>query len=187
MSTLSPAVAVSAVQIFLVFNHLPRSRLKPGFGRSNALLCSVKGDPMSEEHKRMTTDAGRPMGDNQNSLTVGPRGPVVFEDILLFEKMAHFNLESIPERIVAANLFNAIAMGDFPKWRVCIQIMPENEADTYHINPFDLTKVWPHKDYPLVEVGELVLDRNPANYFAEVEQAAFEPRNIVPGMGFSPD
>jgi len=330
---------------------------------------------MSEEHKRMTTDAGRPMGDEQNSLTVGPRGPVVFEDILLFEKMAHFNRERIPERIVHAkgsgaygsfictnpdmakyttaklfsavgkktstflrfstvggekgsadterdprgfalkfyteegnwdmvgnntpiffirdplkfgdfihtqkrdpqtnlksptmmwdfwslspeslhqvtilfsdrgtpdgyrhmngysshtfslinsknqlfyvkwhfktkqgiknftheqaedmkgkdpdyaqrDLFNAIAKGDFPKWRVCIQIMPENEADAYHINPFDLTKVWPQKDYPLVEVGELVLDRNPVNYFAEVEQAAFEPRNIVPGMGFSPD
>ena len=65
--------------------------------------------------------------------------------------------------------------------------MPEKDAETYHINPFDLTKVWPHKDYPLHEVGELVLDRNPENYFAEVEQAAFEPRNIVPGMGFSPD
>jgi catalase len=65
--------------------------------------------------------------------------------------------------------------------------MPEKEAETYHINPFDLTKVWPHKDYPLIEVGELTLDRNPENYFSEVEQAAFEPRNIVPGMGFSPD
>ena len=63
--------------------------------------------------------------------------------------------------------------GDFPKWRVCVQIMPEKEAETYHINPFDLTKVWPHKDYPLIEVGELELDRNPENYFAEVEQAAF--------------
>ena len=65
--------------------------------------------------------------------------------------------------------------------------MPEKEAETYRLNPFDLTKVWPHKDYPLQEVGELVLDRNPVNYFAEVEQAAFEPRNIVPGMGYSPD
>ena len=85
------------------------------------------------------------------------------------------------------DLFNAVAKGDFPKWRVCVQIMPEKEAETYQINPFDLTKVWPHGDYPLVEVGELVLDRNPVNYFAEVEQAAFEPKNIVPGMGFSPD
>src|SRR2546429_3067001 len=65
--------------------------------------------------------------------------------------------------------------------------MLEKDAETYHINPFDLTKVWPHKDYPLHEVGELELTRNPENYFAEVEQAAFEPRNIVPGMGFSPD
>ena len=332
---------------------------------------------MAEEKDRetMTTDAGRPVGDNQNSLTVGPRGPVVFEDFLLFEKMAHFNRERIPERVVHAkgagaygyfvctnkdmpkysrakmfsavgnrtpllirfstvggekgsadterdprgfaikfysdegnwdmtgnntpiffirdplkfgdfihtqkrdpqtnlksptmmwdfwslspeslhqvtilfsdrgtpdgyrhmngysshtfslvnekndlfyvkwhfktkqgiknftreqademrgkdpdyaqrDLFEAIARGDYPRWRVCVQIMPEQEAETYHINPFDLTKVWPHKDYPLVEVGEMVLNRNPDNYFAEIEQAAFEPRNIVPGMGFSPD
>ena len=330
---------------------------------------------MPEDKKKMTTDAGRPVGDNQNSLTVGPRGPIVFEDFLLFEKMAHFNRERIPERVVHAkgsgahghfvcsnpdmakyttaklfskvgkstptfirfstvggekgsadterdprgfalkfyteegnwdmvgnntpvffikdplkfgdfihtqkrdpqtnlksptmmwdfwslspeslhqvtilfsdrgtpdgyrhmngysshtfslinaknelfyvkwhfktkqgiknftgekanemrgidpdysqrDLFESIQKGESPKWRVCIQVMPENEADTYHINPFDLTKVWPHKDYPLIEVGELTLDRNPENYFAEVEQAAFEPRNIVPGMGFSPD
>ncbi|HEY4051392.1 MAG TPA: catalase [Acidobacteriaceae bacterium] len=331
---------------------------------------------MAEEvRKRMTTDAGRPVGDNQNSITVGPRGPVVLEDFLLFEKMAHFNRERIPERVVHAkgsgayghlvctnpdmakwtsaklfekvgkstplfirfstvggekgsadserdprgfavkfyteegnwdvvgnntpiffirdplkfgdfihtqkrdpqtnlksptmmwdfwslspeslhqvtilfsdrgtpygyrhmngysshtfslinaknelfyvkwhfktkqgiknftreeadqmksvnmdfaqsDLLDSIAKGNFPKWRVCIQIMPEADAETYHINPFDLTKVWPHGDYPLVEVGEMTLDRNPVNYFAEVEQAAFEPRNIVSGMGYSPD
>jgi catalase len=85
------------------------------------------------------------------------------------------------------DLFNSIAKGDIPKWRVAVQIMPEKEAETYRIHPFDLTKVWPHGDYPLVEVGELMLDRNPVNYFAEVEQAAFEPKNIVPGMGYSPD
>ena len=330
---------------------------------------------MSEERKKLTTDAGRPVGDNQNSLTVGPRGPIVFEDYQLFEKMAQFNRERIPERVVHAkgsgahgyfvctnpempkyttaklfsatgkrtptflrfstvggekgsadterdprgfalkfyteegnwdmvgnntpiffirdplkfgdfihtqkrdpetnlksptmmwdfwslspeslhqvtilfsdrgtpdgyrhmdgfsshtfslinsknelfyvkwhfktkqgiknftresademrgkdpdyaqrDLFNAIARGEFPKWRVLIQIMPEPQAEAYRINPFDLTKVWPHGDYPLVEVGELVLDHNPTNYFAEVEQAAFEPKNIVPGMGYSPD
>jgi catalase len=327
-----------------------------------------------ERPKFMTTDSGRPVGDNQNSLTVGPRGPVVFEDFLLFEKMAHFNRERIPERVVHAkgsgahghfvvtkditkyttaklfssvgkktptfirfstvggekgsadterdprgfalkfyteegnwdmtgnntpvffirdplkfgdfihtqkrdpqtnlksptmmwdfwslspeslhqvtilfsdrgtpdgyrhmdgfsshtfslinaknelfyckwhfktkqgiknfdgdkasamrgidpdyaqrDLFDAIAKGNYPKWTVSVQIMPEKDADTYHLNPFDLTKVWPHKDYPLHEVGELELNRNPENYFAEVEQAAFEPRNIVPGMGYSPD
>jgi catalase len=85
------------------------------------------------------------------------------------------------------DLFESIKTGDIPKWRVCMQIMPEADAETYHINPFDLTKVWPHGDYPLTEVGEMMLDGNPENYFAEVEQAAFEPRNIVPGMGYSPD
>jgi catalase len=65
--------------------------------------------------------------------------------------------------------------------------MTEAESKTYHINPFDLTKVWPHADYPLIDVGEMELNRNPKNYFAEIEQAAFEPRNVVPGMGFSPD
>jgi catalase len=85
------------------------------------------------------------------------------------------------------DLWEAIERGDYPKWRVCIQVMPEAEAETYHINPFDLTKVWPHKDYPLVDVGVMELNRNPQNYFAEVEQAAFSPVNIVPGMGYSPD
>jgi catalase len=85
------------------------------------------------------------------------------------------------------DLFQAIENGDFPKWRVCVQIMPEAKAATFRWNPFDLTKVWPHGEYPLIEVGELVLDRNPENYFAEVEQAAFNPVNIVPGMGYSPD
>jgi catalase len=323
----------------------------------------------------MTTDAGRPVGDNQNSVTVGPRGPIVGDDFLLFEKMAHFNRERIPERVVHAkgsgaygtftctnseitkyttakifeskgkktpllirfstvggekgsadserdprgfsikfyteegnwdmvgnntpvfflrdplkfsdfihtqkrdpetnlksprmmwdfwslspeslhqvtilmsdrgtpdgyrymngysshtfslinaknelfyckwhfktkqgiknftaeeadqmrakdmdhsqrDLFSAIEKGDFPKWSVKVQVMTEAESKTYHINPFDLTKVWPHKDYPLIDVGELELNRNPKNYFAEIEQAAFEPRNVVPGMGFSPD
>jgi catalase len=332
---------------------------------------------MADETKSkvMTTDAGRPVGDNQNSMTVGPRGPIVFEDALLFEKMAHFNRERIPERVVHAkgsgahgtftvtnpemkkyttahlfdtvgkktptlqrfslvagekgsadterdprgfalkfyteegnwdlvgnntpvffirdplkfsdfihtqkrdpetnlksptmmwdfwslspeslhqvtilfsdrgtpkgyrhmdgfgshtfslineknelfyvkwhfktrqgienftreeadamksvdmdysqrDLLEAIANGDFPKWRVFMQVMTEAESKTYPIHPFDVTKVWPHSDHPLIEVGELELNRNPRNYFAEVEQAAFEPRNIVPGMGFSPD
>lgn len=85
------------------------------------------------------------------------------------------------------DLFAAIADGDFPAWTVSVQIKPELEADAYRINPFDLTKVWPHGDYPLVEVGELILNRNPENYFAEVEQSAFTPANVVPGISFSPD
>jgi len=85
------------------------------------------------------------------------------------------------------DLFQAIERSDFPKWRLLVQVMPERDAETYRINPFDLTKVWPHKDYPLIEVGILELNRNPENYFAEVEQAAFAPSNIVPGIGHSPD
>src|SRR3990172_816782 len=85
------------------------------------------------------------------------------------------------------DLFNAIERGDYPKWKFQIQVMPEAEAETYHINPFDLTKVWPHADYPLIDVGFFELNRNPENFFADIEQAAFEPSNIVPGIGFSPD
>ena len=85
------------------------------------------------------------------------------------------------------DLFEAIESGDYPRWRACVQIMPMEDAENYHVNPFDLTKVWPHADYPLIEFGELVLDRNPENYFQDVEQAAFEPSNIVRGIGFSPD
>jgi catalase len=85
------------------------------------------------------------------------------------------------------SLYGAIDAGDFPKWRVMVQIMPEAEADSTPYNPFDLTKVWPHGDYPLIEVGEFELNRNPDNYFAEIEQAAFSPSNSVPGIGYSPD
>ena len=83
-------------------------------------------------------------------------------------------------------LFEAIARGEFPKWKLSVQIMPEKEAETYRWNPFDLTKVWPHSDYPLIEVGVMELNGNPQNYFAEVEQAAFSPANVVPGISFSP-
>ncbi len=85
------------------------------------------------------------------------------------------------------DLFKAIAEGDYPKWTLCVQLMTERQALEFPFNPFDLTKVWPHGDYPLIEVGVLELNRNPNNYFAEVEQAAFTPANIVPGIGFSPD
>jgi catalase len=85
------------------------------------------------------------------------------------------------------DLFENIERGNFPRWTLYIQVMPESDANTYRLNPFDLTKVWPHKDYPLIEVGIMELNRNPDNFFADVEQAAFSPANIVPGIGFSPD
>ena len=85
------------------------------------------------------------------------------------------------------DLYEAIERKDFPRWTLYVQIMPEADAATTPYNPFDLTKVWPHKDYPLIEVGVLELNRNPENYHAEVEQAAFSPANVVPGIGHSPD
>ncbi|CAJ0949448.1 unnamed protein product, partial [Mesorhabditis belari] len=85
------------------------------------------------------------------------------------------------------DLFNAIENGDFPQWELNLQIMTFEEAEKWEFNPFDLTKVWPHKEFPLIPVGRLVLNRNPMNYFAEVEQSAFCPAHIVPGIDFSPD
>ncbi|EEL1033871.1 catalase [Salmonella enterica] len=85
------------------------------------------------------------------------------------------------------DLFEAIERGDFPRWKMQIQVMPEEEAAKALYNVFDLTKVWPHSDYPLLDVGFLELNHNPDNYFAEVEQLAMNPANVVPGIGFSPD
>jgi len=85
------------------------------------------------------------------------------------------------------DLYEAIERKEYPRWKMSIQIMPEVDASKCSFNPFDLTKVWFHKDYPLIGVGVLELNKNPENYFAEVEQSAFNPANIVPGVGFSPD
>jgi len=101
---------------------------------------------------------------------------------------------SAAERLAGENadyatqdLYYAIAQGEYPKWRMSIQVMTDEQAQNFPYNPFDLTKVWPHGDFPLIEVGIIELNRNPQNYFAEVEQSAFAPANIVPGISFSPD
>jgi catalase len=85
------------------------------------------------------------------------------------------------------DLYEAIARGEHPSWTLKVQIMPFKAAETYRFNPFDLTKVWPHSDYPLIEVGRMTLNRNPTDHHTEMEQAAFEPNNLVPGIGVSPD
>jgi len=85
------------------------------------------------------------------------------------------------------DLFENIKEGNFPKWDMKIQVMTDEESRNYHINPFDVTKVWPHGDYPLIDVGFFELNRNPDNYFAQVEQAAFAPAHVVDGIGYSPD
>ena len=85
------------------------------------------------------------------------------------------------------DLHESIEAGDFPSWTLNVQVMPYDDAKTYRFNPFDLTKIWPHGDYPLIKVGTMTLNKNPENFFAQIEQAAFEPSAIVPGIGFSPD
>lgn len=85
------------------------------------------------------------------------------------------------------DLFENIENGNFPKWSFEIQVMTEDQAKESNFNPFDLTKVWPHSDYPMIKVGEMTLNENPKNYFNEIEQASFSPSNVVPGIGFSPD
>jgi catalase len=105
------------------------------------------------------------------------------------------NLLDADARTVAArepghhgrDLHGAIARTDFPSWTVRVQVMPFADAADYRFNPFDLTKVWPRGDYPPITIGRITLNRNPANYFAEIEQSAFEPANLVPGIGPSPD
>jgi len=103
-------------------------------------------------------------------------------DVALAAKLAGENPDYHTE-----DLFNAIDKGDFPSWKLCVQIMPEQDANTYRFDPFDVTKVWSQKDYPLIELGRMVLNRNPDNYFAEVEQATFSPGSFVPGIEASPD
>ncbi|GAA2921424.1 hypothetical protein GCM10020221_17050 [Streptomyces thioluteus] len=85
------------------------------------------------------------------------------------------------------DLYAAIHGGNAPSWTLKVQVMPFEDAADYRFNPFDLTKVWPHADYPLIEVGKMTLDRNPEDFFVHIEQAAFEPSNLVPGIGPSPD
>lgn len=103
-------------------------------------------------------------------------------DVKLAEQLAGSNPDYHTE-----DLFNAIDKGDFPSWTLYVQIMPIEDANTYRFDPFDVTKVWSQKDYPLIEVGRMTLNRNPENYFAEVEQATFSPGNFVPGIEASPD
>ena len=87
----------------------------------------------------------------------------------------------------AATCTRRSSAGEFPSWTLSVQVMPYEDAKTYRFNPFDLTKIWPHSDYPLIKVGTMTLNKNPDNFFAQIEQAAFEPSALVPGIGFSPD
>ncbi len=96
-------------------------------------------------------------------------------------------INGVDREYMGRDLFDAIERGDFPKWTMYVQIMTEEQAKNHYENPFDITKVWRHGEYPLIEAGTFELNRNPENFFAEVEQSAFSPAHVVPGIGFSPD
>jgi catalase len=103
------------------------------------------------------------------------------------ETLTQEETAGLPAHGAQQDLVESINKGDYPSWRVCVQIMSEDEAKTYRFNPFDVTKVWPYGDYPLIEIGTMELNRNVENYFAETEQVTFSPGNLVPGVGASPD
>lgn len=117
-------------------------------------------------------------------------GQVPHEDIAGIENLTDAEAEKVISKDRESNqrdLYEAIERGDYPRWKMQVQLMTEQQAREYSINPFDLTKVWYHADFPLHDVGIMELNRNPENFFADVEQAAFNPMNIVDGIGFSPD
>jgi catalase len=155
------------------------------------MLFSSRGTPDGYRHMHG-------FGSHTYSL-INAAGERVFVKWHLFTLQGIKNLEAADAVRLAGedpdyaqrDLFNAIANGDFPRWEVRIQVATEAELAAWEQrtgwNPFDLTKVWPHADFPRIPVGILELNRNPANYHAEVEQAAFSPANTVPGMGYSPD
>ena len=135
-----------------------------GFGSHTYSLVNARGERTWCKFHFKSKQGIRNMTDDESTKTIG------------HDRESH-----------QRDLFDAIERGEYPRWRVCIQVMTQAQADSFRWNPFDLTKVWPHKEFPLIEVGQLELNRNPQNYFAEVEQAAFKPSAFVPGIGPSPD
>ncbi|GII88439.1 catalase [Sphaerisporangium siamense] len=162
--TLSPESA-HQVTFLMTDRGTPRSwRHMHGFGSHTFLWYNAAGEKYWVKY-HFKTDQG------VENFTDAEAGAVIAQD-------ADYHIR---------DLFTAIKNGDHPSWTVNVQIMPFEAAADYRFNPFDLTKVWPHADYPEITIGKLTLTRNPENYFAEVEQAAFEPANLVPGIAASPD
>jgi catalase len=144
---------------------LPTSwREMNGYGSHTYLWINASGQKVWVKYHFHSQQGVKNMGNAQAQQTVGTDTDYYLRD-----------------------LFDAIERGDYPKWTVSIQAMPYDDAKSYRYNPFDLTKVWPHADYPLIRFGEFELNRNPENYFAQIEQAAFEPSSLVPGIDVSPD
>jgi len=162
--TLSPET-VHQVIILMSDRGIPRTwRHMNGYGSHTFSWVNAGGERFWVKYHLKTVQGVENLSDEQAAATAGEDGDFHRRD-----------------------LSEAIAGGEAPEWRLEMQIMPFDQAVEYRFNPFDLTKVWPHGDFPPIPVGRLVLDRNPENFFAEVEQAGFSPANLVPGIGLSPD
>ncbi|AGF71333.1 catalase [Corynebacterium halotolerans] len=140
------------------------SRHQDGFGSHTFQWINAEGEPVWVKYHFKTRQGWETFTDEEAAEMAGANADYHRED-----------------------LYEAIENGDFPVWDVKVQIMPVEDAENYRFNPFDLTKTWSQKDYPLIPVGYFVLNRNPRNFFAQIEQLALDPGNLVPGVGLSPD
>lgn len=162
--TLSPESA-HQVTYLMGDRGLPRSwREMPGFGSHTYQWINAEGERFWVKYHFRSNQGNVQMEGSEAELIAGADADYYRRD-----------------------LYEAIEAGDFPSWDLFVQVMPYEDAKSYRFNPFDLTKVWPHSDYPLIKVGTHTLNRNPENFFAEIEQAAFSPANTVPGIDISPD
>lgn len=154
-------------QVTMLFSDrgIPKSpRFMNGYGSHTYSLWNAKGERFWVKFHFKTQQGIQFLSNHESEETIGKSRESYQED-----------------------LYHAIENSEFPKWTMFVQVMPEMDAEKTPYNPFDLTKVWPHGDYPLIEVGTMELNRNPDNYFTDIELAAFSPSNVVPGIGFSPD
>ncbi|MDR1816048.1 MAG: catalase [Clostridiales Family XIII bacterium] len=157
--------ALHQVTITMSDRGIPASyRHMHGFGSHTYSMINKKGERVWVKYHLVTQQGIKNLTDEQAAAIIGK------------DRESH-----------QRDLYYSIENGDYPKWKFYIQVMTVEQANNYKENPFDITKTWSHKDFPLIEVGMLELNRNPENYFAEVEQAAFNPASIVPGLGYSPD
>ncbi|GEP51395.1 catalase [Flavobacterium noncentrifugens] len=151
------------------------------------ILMSDRGTPYGYRHMHGFSSHTLSMINSANQRHYVKFHFLTAQGIKNFTNDEAAQMKSVDMDFAQRDLLENIEAGDFPKWHMKIQVMTEAESKTYHINPFDLTKVWPHGDYPLIDVGTIELNKNPDNYFQDIEQAAFAPAHVVDGIGYSPD
>jgi len=151
------------------------------------ILMSDRGTPYGYRHMHGFSSHTLSMINSANQRHYVKFHFLTAQGIKNFTNDEAAQMKSVDMDFAQRDLLENIEAGNFPKWHMKIQVMTEAESKTYHINPFDLTKVWPHGDYPLIDVGTIELNKNPDNYFQDIEQAAFAPAHVVDGIGYSPD